>query len=274
MFGEVAPNQFLYHYTPASKLLNHILPEARLRFSTFARTNDPRENKDFSFSMTVENESSCTHEEARRCFLEVQRRFNQGIKQDVRLLCFSADFLVPPPYDIFGRGYSHSRMWAQYAERHTGACLILDCEAIGREIADRLGNSYQIYSGNVRYRNGDDPRSFMVSLERLLKCGYEQCVEEHVRQHHQALWFSKTLDWEHEHEHRYVLVKPPSHGTDPVYVSIRDSLRGIVAGADVKSGNLRRIRKWGERLGLPIARTFWQNGIPMVLPVLTQHRGE
>ena len=42
-------DRYLYHYTRAETLVNHILPSESLRFSRFQNVNDPRESKDWVF---------------------------------------------------------------------------------------------------------------------------------------------------------------------------------------------------------------------------------
>jgi hypothetical protein len=158
-------------------------------------------------------------------------------------------------------------MWAQYAERHAGVCLILDREAIGREIGESLGTKYKLYCGRVQYRTWYDPRDFQFSLDGLLKCGYAECISELISQHHAGLWFTKTVDWEQEHEYRYVLVKPPSDVDDQIYVSIEHSLKAVVLGADIKPRNRVRVIKYGKQLGIDVAQMDWYNGHPSVLPV-------
>ena len=133
MFGRVAHDQYLYHYTRASTVVEHILPKMRLRFSSFLKTNDPRENKEVHFGIVLPHD----HVDAfdHKWFQELITR---NLKTRVRLLCFTAD---PPSIhqysdDLYRRGFCHSRMWAQYADRHTGMCLIFD-EAILQEEIQR-----------------------------------------------------------------------------------------------------------------------------------------
>ncbi len=42
-------DRYLYHYTRAETLVDHILPSESLRFSRFQNVNDPRESKDWVF---------------------------------------------------------------------------------------------------------------------------------------------------------------------------------------------------------------------------------
>ena len=56
IIGHKDHTKYLYHYTSIDKLENYIFKSRKLRFSPYASTNDPKESKDWAFSLhTSEN---------------------------------------------------------------------------------------------------------------------------------------------------------------------------------------------------------------------------
>jgi hypothetical protein len=46
-------SKFMYHYTKPDVLVEKILPTEQIRFSRFAKTNDPSESKDWTLGILI-----------------------------------------------------------------------------------------------------------------------------------------------------------------------------------------------------------------------------
>ena len=58
-YGLVDQDKYLYHYTRAQTLVDHILPSNCLRFSRFENVNDPQESKDWTFNYLNVGDADC-----------------------------------------------------------------------------------------------------------------------------------------------------------------------------------------------------------------------
>src|SRR2546423_10786553 len=122
----IDPERYLYHYTRHDTALEYILPSLKLKLGIFANVNDPRESKAWFFTLICPTESPNNDE-----FFKLQEDATRIVKGTCKVLCLTRDNPIisrDMPHDVFGRGYAHSRMWAQYAGNHKGVCLILDKE--------------------------------------------------------------------------------------------------------------------------------------------------
>src|ERR1022692_4750711 len=101
-FAHAHPDQFLYHYTRAATLLDHILPNLKLRFSRFGQTNDPLENQELGLSFSYSPESAPSAEDLR----DFNERAAEYLRHRVRILCCTADpHPVIPDMGEFDRGF-------------------------------------------------------------------------------------------------------------------------------------------------------------------------
>jgi hypothetical protein len=119
LFGDVGdPDCYPYHYTTLEASLGSILPTASLRLGLFLDTNDPRESKDWRFKHVLDGREDAEPLDLKTLNDEVARLAQRTCK----VLCLTRDdpegCSTPP--ETFGRGFAHSRMWAQYAGSHSG----------------------------------------------------------------------------------------------------------------------------------------------------------
>jgi len=116
-------DRYVYHYTGAAVLTDHILPGGRLRFSRFGNVNDPRESKNWVFNYHM---VQCCLETADED--QIKRDLNLRLKDSWHVGCFVSDIYEALSTkqredrgeDIIGamyeRGHSRPRMWAQYGD--------------------------------------------------------------------------------------------------------------------------------------------------------------
>jgi hypothetical protein len=113
------PEQWVYHYTTRDAAIGSILPTGQIRLSLFEWMSDPRESKKWLFGGRGAGEHN---------LLELSDRTNELAKAHTKILCVSKDTEDVPvsPNERYQRGFAHSRMWTDYAGRHSGVCLIFD----------------------------------------------------------------------------------------------------------------------------------------------------
>src|SRR4051812_33936042 len=83
------PNRLLYHYTSMEKATERIIKNGKLRFSTFRKTNDPKESKSWEFNLGTNRPKGLDPEIYKGNVLSA--RLSDKIKDHARVLCFSRD---------------------------------------------------------------------------------------------------------------------------------------------------------------------------------------
>lgn len=264
--GENDPHAYLHHYTTRDAALGNILPLGQLRLSPLAWTNDPRESQPWLYGMSGPPEDDPDFD-----FLEVMQTIDRRIRSTTKVACLTRSDPETMARDgadyMFARGWSHSRMWDQYAGGHRGVCLIFDREKLSKQMHETL-NAGVLWEEPVEYENVPIAAAYAqefkyAEIERL---GVEVFAEEHVAQHWRAFFFMKTRDWASEWEYRWVY--RDSH-PGPVFVSIREALAGIVIGASFPEVDVPLLRHYSDDLGISksVARCMWRNGYPIAGPM-------
>lgn len=186
-------------------------------------------------------------EEDRRALLAVSVRFPTLYLDRLRELVY------PPGYVVcFSASGDNSVMWGNYAQNHTGACLIYDADERGGKlylpITGTKGEVKPVqYGGEPQRRNFFETFGFL-SYEQVtawltgLDGTVSECLqafaarqEEGWRQRYWAQYdakFFRKLDaWAYEQEHRVLLCTP--NETDPASRNLPcdpASLRGVIFG--------------------------------------------
>jgi hypothetical protein len=269
VFGDVVPNKYLYHYTRREIAMDRILWTGELRLGPLASTNDPRESKRWLVSIASVNEQVSDEE-----FFRLVEETDRLIRNTTKLASFTRDAplaTAPPPNEVFARGFAHSRMWAQYGDAHRGVCLIFDRELLTRRVTDTLAGDGDLYHGPVHYENRPhmEIRASELDYGAIHERGLVTVVEQHVKQHHQGLFFVKNTDWASEWEYRYLF---RNQVAKPAFVAIQDSLVGAVLGEDFplhESDAIRELLNDSEVPPESVAHCTWRNGVPIPLPAYT-----
>ena len=270
------PDKYAYHYTRAATLPK-ILRNARLRFSSFSRLNDPRESKDWvlgfhSFGADLELASrTALHQE-----------LNRHLKHAWRVGCFASDVyeacstrereekgedIVAALYD---RGYARPRMWAQYAQEYRGACLVFDRAKLDQAVREAArARGRQVFHAAVSYRNPNPLVSLgrthhlLLSLEDLINNGVRRSCEEHVAQHWRQLFMLKARDWEHERELRWIV---SADDESDFFVDIADCCVGVILGDRAPMSARRVVSSFARIHNKSLAVMAWTNGFPQPVP--------
>ncbi|KTB63867.1 MULTISPECIES: DUF2971 domain-containing protein [Pseudomonas] len=238
-------DKYLYHYTSTETAINFILKDHTLRFSPYTGTNDPKESKNWVFDVgTNENRDLGIYNSA-----ELSEWLSKELKQNTRLICFSRD----TPHltgnhlaDIFSRGFCKPRMWAQYANRHTGVCLVFNKQALHEKITSQIGTTRDVMSGAVKYIDRGivkdlwKDQEYLINVDELEHRGKTQYAIDHLQTHYKKLFFEKMTDWKDEIEWRWVVL---CDSDEPLYLSFGGALSGIVFGEDTNKEDKFKIVK-------------------------------
>jgi hypothetical protein len=87
-------------------------------------------------------------------------------------------------------------------------------------------------------------------------------VDTHVVDHHEALFFTKLSDWEHESEYRFVLL---SNTTEPVTCSYGDALRAVIVGHEFPEWQVPSALALCAKTSAMPKRMHWELSQPWVI---------
>ena len=230
----------LYHYTSIRVLLEHILPTNKLKAGRYVNTNDPKESKDWFFSVGTNTDIDLGKYDLQGLSDEMAR----GMKHKTNVLCFSQDRELTGNHieDIHNRGFCRPRMWVQYAENHAGVCLIIEREALQRAVNSAFPH-HRIYEGPVIYTNRSgvpdlSTSPYIINVDYLERYGQQKYLEDHIYMYHKRLFFEKCTDWRDEVEYRWVLL---GNKEQDLFFDFQDALRGIVFGVSCLESDIERI---------------------------------
>lgn len=252
--------RYLYHYTTAQVALNYILKDRTLKVSRLTNTNDPKEYKSWLFELGTNFNTDLNQFN----MSELSKKVGNLIQTRTFLICFSKDQVLTGDHllDLPKRGYGHSRMWAQYANNHTGICLVFDFEKLSNTFHDCFQDK-TYNSENVKYIDrfiGQRDSAFIINVDSLCEMGAEEYALNHAQTYKERLFFEKAKDWENEQEYRWVLQDSIST-SEPVF-AFNDALRGIVFGANCDEKNIKSIIDLTCDLDLEYHQLKWRNCSP------------
>jgi hypothetical protein len=269
-------DRYVYHYTKAATLIDYILPTGQLKFSKYVKLNDPYESKSFVFSFcgsVVENPD----------YPSIQSELNRAIKEHCRFGCFSRDIEAAVIQNMhepgittisraYERGHSLPRMWAQYAEGHSGACLVFDRSMLDAQVRLSLPPGGRSIAEDVHYKNHtvlatiDKEAARTFRLPNVPDDNIADAIERHITRHTDELFFQKNLDWSQERERRWLVRR-----TDDAdhFVPFGSSLVGIALGAEFPSKRRASVGEWCKsHPEVSVAQFSWQNGYPQPISTL------
>lgn len=254
---------FLYHYTKASIARDFIFKNGTLLFSRYAETNDPKETKTWQFDLGTNHNIDLGAYKMD----ELSTWLSKELKHSARLACFSMDSakLTGNHFeDIFKRGFCKPRMWAQYAERHSGVCIVFDRQKLEKQVKMQMGTAHIVLSGSVKYvdrsivRNLDD-QQYMINLDVMESVGRDAYVDLHLKTHYQRLFFEKMNDWRDESEWRWVVF---GDANADLYLNISGCVAGIMFGENTEEKVIQSIMDQTESWGIRYMGLKWKNCSP------------
>ena len=255
---------YLYHYTSGKIAVEYILRSKLLRFGKYSRTNDPKEAKSWQFDLGSNSGRDLGHYDMQ----ELSAWLSSELKSRTRLLCFSMDkepICGDHLRDIFNRGYCKPRMWAQYADRHAGVCLVFNRQRLSDLIKTQVDVGHLVYSGPVAYVDRGIVRSlwrdqqYTIDVDALDSDGRSAYAAKHLLTHWKQLFFEKMTDWRDECEWRYVVF---SRSDDDLFVAYGQALEGIVFGEETPQETIRAVIDATADQGVRYLGLKWKNCSP------------
>ncbi|WP_027728637.1 DUF2971 domain-containing protein [Treponema sp. C6A8] len=222
--------ELLFHYT-SFKSASQIIESNQLKLSSLPNTNDPLEfvsPEIFSFTIWADmDEQKILYD-----LTESKNRRNDY----VRFLCFCRNLTwneMPTVQQIADnflfKGWARTRMWAQYADNHTGVCLVFDKKEFKKCFDNLKSNNitiindrkieytncltnYQVLMTDIHHYN-DNFKDFFLDKKRL------ECL------------FLKCEDFKDEMEYRFCLVnRNLKNSEEQMFVNYGKSLKAIIYG--------------------------------------------
>lgn len=269
IYGLREHERYVYHYTKLATARDYILKANTLRLGSFEKTNDPRESRQWQFNVGSIGRDKDLEPYALQ---DVSEWMSGAIQRQTRVACFCMDtgpLTGDHLSEIYKRGFTRARMWAQYAESHKGVCLVFDMkkliEAMRRKVEDIAQTTpiFLVYSP-VSYANQPLVGSmredaFSVTVEDLEQVGRDNYPWHHAMRWWRHLFFQKVEDWRHEAEWRaVVLVTSP----DPIDVDVRESLVGVIHGDRMTRKDSESVFALTDRPEVEHMGLTWKNGCP------------
>ncbi|MCV4281963.1 DUF2971 domain-containing protein [Pseudomonas capsici] len=168
-------------------------------------------------------------------------------------------------------GALRSHMWANYADRHRGVCLVFDKDKL-QKVFESAAGGRKLYSGYVNYYSLKEYRSktssaYYMYFEDWLK-DERGFLEHHIHYYHEPLFFSKYLGWRDEHEYRWVL----RGGDDKeVYADFGAALVKVIVGSDIHIDKYDKVLDWCREKDVSMHRVVW-NATGSLSPDLRETR--
>lgn len=228
---------FLYHYTSLSSACK-IFESNSLKLSNLTNTNDPLE------FLSPENcgFSSCGDIDYKKVFYEL-RLLGQKRRNYVRMLCFCKDLFCTSEEwkneknqdfadNLLFKGLTRSRMWAQYADNHSGACLVFDKSEFQKAFKSLSNDDVEILSDRaINYTN------YLAELETSLEdinSGARVIYDYsnfYLEEDKKKFLFQKCQDYRDENEYRFCLINRALNSPDEaMFVNYGTSLKAVILG--------------------------------------------
>lgn len=257
------PSKFVYHYTKASTALNFILRDRRLLLSTYAKTNDPKEYRNWHFDIGTNGGKDLGRYDP----VEISDWLTVALKQTTRMICFALDSDLTGDFidDLFKRGFSRPRMWDQYGDRHQGVCLVFDKQKLGDLVRKYAPIGSVVVAHAVRYvdppviRTLGGPQPFQVNVDVLDELGRDAYAKLHLSTYLEPLFFEKMNDWRDEREFRWVVFGAPD---GELFVPFEDALVAIMFGDSTSDKMTQDIIDLTEPMNLSYMGLKWRNSGP------------
>lgn len=261
------PNK-LFHYTSASTALEKILFTQKIKIGQIKFTNDPRETKNWALHPTL-SEIPSTSLPLSQSF--INKELTRIKQEEWKVVCFSTHspkYRQHPKSNIeegFLHGACRPRMWATYAENHTGICLKFNGKELGVKIKSDsagAGKGRKVFHGKVKYVNyGDSVDSLSINYTELSKGDITQGIREHLFRHYKKFFLMKSTDWKTEHEYRW-LVHSKNLGDE--FLPIKGVIEEVIIGADFPQAYLPSLFELCDQLEIPARGITWVCGVPSI----------
>ncbi|GHU75417.1 hypothetical protein FACS189461_1670 [Spirochaetia bacterium] len=192
--------------------------------------------------------------------MQYRKQFNTHKNRMVRTSCFAlGDFDIDANYEetiSSGRerpGFYYPRMWAQYANRSSGACIVFNKNLLDK-CFDSLQADYTVFKGKVTYVNMlDDSYQENIQKARLSEFKYSRGnIIKHLIKNVELYFLTKDTDWKDEREYRYLIINKDSNMQEKeIYLDIKNSIHCIILGENFRK-NRDEITNYCSKRNIPL----------------------
>lgn len=256
------PDRYFFHYTTREAAFGGILPSRFLRLSPYGAMRDPLENQQWRFTFTgrgARDDATVIADVAEQT--EFEERANQETKARSHLLSLTVDVDPEdggerPPFCF---GWARARMWEQYAERYRGVCLAFDRARLTERFASAMRGRdvTRTYHRPVIYEGGG---MFKPLIQADAAREDPDFFEGYVEANHGALFFTKILDWQTEHEYRFVAIAAADGSS--LGLDYGDALRFVIAGHELPGWERPAVALASRRAGAHPLLLRWDHWRP------------
>jgi Protein of unknown function (DUF2971) len=202
--------RLLYHYTTAEKAIS-ILESQQFKFGHFENQNDPFENINFRYPINF-NDDELRNYVMQLAIFEMEK---------LSVVCFGTD-------KDSTRGDKMHTMWAHYANKHQGVCLVFD--------EDMFINNVKEKYEQPLIQNIDYQRSMTIDLWKIKKY-INESPERFLTIFQDNLLFTKHNDWSIENEKRIIVFEYPFE------ISITKCVHKVVLGPRINENDENELSK-------------------------------
>jgi hypothetical protein len=276
-------NKYLYHFTKSETAINYILPTKKLLFSEMNKLDDPRDSQPMGERKIVISGNFNYIPLGVDKIKEIDQILYLPTICMSQSLSFCEDDLSKELH-IYKRGYTKSRMWSHYANRHTGVCLVFAKDTLVNDIGYVYEQDLCIKYGKVNYTNSYyyDPQQIDVDLNTINKEDENGLYYEFQKAYLKSHFFNKSLDYRDECEYR-ILITPIMQrekteskvrfkkNTQSInengryYVNIEKHLMAIIVGAKcLKNHREEIVNLINENYEVEVYALHWMRGCPSI----------
>jgi hypothetical protein len=150
-----------------------------------------------------------------------------------------------------------------------GVCIAFDRDQAGGHMLGQLHQLGLVGKGEVVYtpRGFADTQASTLALDGFRE-NYSENIGVFVTAHERDLFFTKTLDWQSEHEYRMTLMTDRATDDGYVYVPFGDarSVRAVILGEQFPQWQFPAAKWACEQVGVELLTLRWEIGLPWPMP--------
>ena len=131
------------------------------------------------------------------------------------------------------QGFFHPRMWAQYAEKSNGCCIIFGKD-IFLTLLKEASDEYYIFEGLMKYvdlLNINNISNYYEIILDVYNDLSKRGIINYLIKNVDTLFFRKDIDWSDEKEYRILLInKLKNKKKKPFNMDIKNAINSIILG--------------------------------------------
>ena len=258
-YFEKNADDLLFHYTSREIAIEKILHDGKLRLSPLREFDDPKESENWRYSFDHCRDDICNDTASAIYYF-----LSEVLPDEFFVACFCRSNMRYdyPIHEGFNFGYAKSRMWSQYADKHTGVCLVFSKIEIKNYLESK---STEYFDDNVCYDN--EYKAYDLHSVKLNHDDTDKAQKDflkHLLKNKEPYFLWKFEDFKNENEYRFVIRNSKKQY---VYIPIRKALKGIIIGHRFPEAYKQLINHFASKLNIPLKQVLWEKRGPELLNV-------